>query len=163
MQVGQKVRVFASSNEQPSEGVVARISPSVDRATRTFLVEVEVPNLDGTLKPGGFAKAEIRIAMSERATTVPLAGLYSFAGINKIFLVDLDVAREVQVTLGEQSESWIEITSPALPSDAVVITSGQRMLSEGKRIQVRESVDAGDEADAKVNSEEALSTVGQKQ
>lgn len=178
VQVGQKVDVMTAANDHPSTGTVARISPSVDRATRTFLVEVELPNRDGALKPGGFAKANINIAINERATTIPLAGLYSFAGINKLFLIDQGVAREVQVTVGEQTDNWVEITSPPLPAEAIVITSGQRMLSDGKPVTIR-NPDADDLAPAKPdensaetkeipaeqanNSNDTLSTIGQKQ
>jgi RND family efflux transporter MFP subunit len=173
VQVGQKVDVMTAANDRPSIGTVARISPSVDRSTRTFLVEVEVPNRDGALKPGGFAKANIKIAINERATTIPLAGLYSFAGINKLFLLEQGVAREIQVTVGEQTESWVEISSPQLPPDAIVITSGQRMLSEGKSVTIREP--EADEAEVETeannepsgeqasNSNDTLSTIGHKQ
>ena len=166
IQVGQKVDVMTAANDRPSEGTVARISPSVDRTTRTFLVEVEVPNRNGALKPGGFAKANIHVAVNERATTIPLAGLYSFAGINKIFLIEQEAAHEIQVTVGEQGDNWIEITSPPLPAEAIVITSGQRMLSEGKPVTIREP-DTEDEnplpnADTVTNSDDTLSTVGHK-
>ena len=113
--------------------------PAIDRSTRTFIVEVEVPNATGLLKPGGFAKARILISQDENATTIHLAGLYSFAGIHKVFLVRNGTAQEIKVTLGEQSNDWVEIASPTLPSDSVVITSGQRLLSDGIPISVRET------------------------
>lgn len=172
VQVGQKVEVMTAANDRPSIGTVARISPAVDRSTRTFLVEVEVPNRNGALKPGGFAKANISIAVNERATTIPLAGLYSFAGINKLFLIEQGVAREIQVTIGEQTSNWVEITSPPLPADAMVITSGQRMLSDGKPVTIRDpeadeatrpttpKEKTGDQAN---HTSDTLSTIGHKQ
>ena len=171
VQVGQKVDVMTAGNDRPNIGTVARISPSVDRATRTFLVEVEVPNRNGALKPGGFAKANISVSINERATTIPIAGLYSFAGINKLFLIEQGLAREIQVTVGEQTDNWIEIISPPLPADAIVITSGQRMLSEGKPVTIREREANVTEPTAfKENTGEqvsksnnTLSTIGQKQ
>ncbi len=168
--VGQKVEVYASSTNRPSRGTVARIAPAVERTTRTFLVEVEIPNLDGALRPGGFAKAKISVSIDERATTIPLSGLYSFAGINKLFLFDQGVAREVQVALGEQSDSWIEIASPDLPADALVITSGQRLLSDGKPVAIREPCVSAPGAVSPPGTmisipaeSNVLSTVGQKQ
>ena len=38
---------------------VRRINPMVDSSSRTFQVETEVPNDEGMLRPGGFAKASI--------------------------------------------------------------------------------------------------------
>lgn len=137
--VGQTVEVLTGSSLKPTIGSVARIGPAIDRSTRTFIVEVDVPNETGLLKPGGFAKARILMSQDENATTIPLAGLYSFAGIHKIFLLRDGTAHEIKVTLGEQSNDWVEIASPPLPGDSVVITSGQRLLSDGILISVRET------------------------
>lgn len=137
--VGQHVEVLSSAHPQPATGMVARIGPAIDRTSRTYLVEVEVPNLDGRLKPGGFAKARIEVRAEDQATVVPLSGLVAFAGIYKIFLIEGDVAREFKVTLGEQAPDWVEIASPRLPAGSQVVTSGQRLLSDGMQVVLRES------------------------
>ena len=43
---------------QPFAGRVTRISPAVDPQSRTFAVQINVPNLDGRLRAGGFARAK---------------------------------------------------------------------------------------------------------
>jgi multidrug efflux pump subunit AcrA (membrane-fusion protein) len=124
------------------EGIVSKVAPSIDRTTRTFLVEVQVPNQDGQCKPGSFAKARIKVGVSEGSATIPISGLYSLAGINKIFIVDGNRAKELHVVVGEQSKDWVEIMSPALAPSWRVVTSGQRMLSEGTPIVEREQAQA---------------------
>jgi len=57
--------------------------------------------------------------------------VYSLAGIHKIFLDDEGRAKEEHVVLGEQGKDWVEILSPELAANQQVITSGQRMLSDG--------------------------------
>lgn len=135
---GQKVLLTTSSIDHETEGTVARISPAIDRATRTFIVEVEVPNHEGLLKPGSFAKAKILIDSDPNAITVSHAAVYSFAGIHKLFLLENQSAREVKVRLGDQSSEWVEIVEPKLSEGAMVITSGQRLLSEGALVSLRE-------------------------
>ena len=137
--VGQSVEVLTGSILKPTIGTIARISPAIDRSTRTLIVEVDVPNQDGLLKPGGFAKGRILIGIDENATTIPLTGLYSFAGIHKVFVVQDGIAREFKVTLGEQTSVWVEIATPQLPNDSIVVTSGQRLLSDGISISVRDT------------------------
>lgn len=137
IEVGQRVDVFPSSIDKPLTGKIAKVSPAVDRATRTFMVEVYVSNPAGTLKPGGFAKASIRIAESERAVTVPMSSVYSLAGVQKIFVIQNGIAKEYVVTIGEQAKEWVEISSPSIPVGAMVVTSGQRVLSDGVPVKVR--------------------------
>ncbi len=135
--VGQTVDLVTGASQKASIGTIERIAPSIDRTTRTFVVEVTVPNQDGFLKPGGFAKAKILVGKDTKATTIPIHGLYSFAGLNKVFLNENGVAKEFKVKLGEQTDEWVEIVEPALPANGSVVTSGQKLLSEGSSISLR--------------------------
>jgi hypothetical protein len=49
------------------------------------------------------------------------------------------VAREHQVTLGEQQAGWVEVLVPKLNESDLVITSGQKNLSEGIPVTLRET------------------------
>jgi RND family efflux transporter MFP subunit len=138
---GQKVSIQTAAYDKTFEGTVTRINPSVDLTTRTFEVEIQVPNPDGTLKSGSFAKAAIITRMDPETQTVPLDAVVRFAGITKIFLSDGDHARELQVTPGTTTSEWIEISSPKLPLGAQVVTSGQSLLSDGLPIFVRQTAD----------------------
>lgn len=59
----------------------------------------------------------------------------SFAGVNKVFVVDGDKAKSVEVTVGTRDKEWLEVTG--LPAGAKVITSGQSQLVDGSLIRVR--------------------------
>lgn len=135
---GQHVQVTTAAHAQPFAGIVARINPTVDATNRTFQVEIEVPNAEGKLKPGNFAKAAILTQSDKNVAVVPLEALYSFAGITKIFVVENGRAKERRVTLGEQTTEWVEIAQPRLPRGAMVVVSGQSGLAEGTPIVLRQ-------------------------
>ncbi|WP_437206253.1 efflux RND transporter periplasmic adaptor subunit [Planctomicrobium sp. SH664] len=139
VRVGQSVDVHVAAFPAPFPGTVTLIHPSVDPATRTFQVEIQVENPDSRLKAGSFAKAIIEIRRDDNAPTVPLAALVRYAGVIKIFLVEKGRAREVLVTPGVQTTDWAEIAQPRLPSGAVVVTSGQFALANETPISVRPS------------------------
>ncbi len=134
---GQKAAVYTAAFPQPFPGEVTRINPAIDPATRTFNVEIVVPNDRGELKPGGFAKTAILTSVDEQAPTVPLEAPVHVAGVTKIFLVENGRAKEVQVTLGVQGSDWVEISSPKLPSGSHVVTSGQSAIADGTAVAVR--------------------------
>ncbi len=142
VRVGQRAEVYAAAFKEPFPGEVTRINPSVDTQTRAFEVEILVPNAEGKLKPGGFAKTAILTRLDEQAATVPLEALVHFAGVTKIFLVEGGHAREVQVTLGVQDTQWVEVTAPALPAGSQVVTSGQTAIADGTAVAVRASSEA---------------------
>jgi RND family efflux transporter MFP subunit len=138
---GQKVQVTTAAHPQPITGVVARINPTVDPVNRTFQVEIEVPNAEGKLKPGSFAKAAILTSLDSNVATVPLEALTTFAGITKIFVIENGHAKEVRVALGVQNTEWIEVADPPLPRGASVVLSGQSALADGTPIAVRRRID----------------------
>ncbi len=145
IQIGQNVDVWISSSTTPYQGTVTKISPSVDTATRTFQVEIQIPNESGHLKPGGFAKAIIEVSRSEDARTVPLSAMVRYAGVIKLFLMENGVAREVKFQPGIQTTDWVEVAEPEIPTDGIVITSGQFHLAEGTKVELRKAGSAPDE------------------
>ena len=139
VKTGQQVDVTTAAYAKPFAGVVALVYPTVDPNTRTFEVEIHVPNPKQELKPGSFAKAAIQTRIDADAVTVPLESIVEFAGITKLFVVEDGKAREVQVVLGVQTTKWAEILRPKLPSGAHVVTSGQNALADGTPVIERNS------------------------
>jgi multidrug efflux pump subunit AcrA (membrane-fusion protein) len=147
VKVGQAVELEVEA--YPGEkftGAVARVNPMVDRASRTFQVEVRVPNGDRRLSPGSFARARIRTRIDPQARTIPEEALVTFAGVTKAFVVREGKARAVGVrpgvavpVAGEGSgRTWVEVTGE-LPVGAQVVTSGQSQLTDGTPVRLRGS------------------------
>ncbi len=84
-------------------GKVSRVAPSLDASTRTLPIEVLIPNGDGSLKPGGFATAEITVGEQE-ALVVPASAIVTFAGVHKVIVVADGSAQEKRVMLGARAK-----------------------------------------------------------
>jgi RND family efflux transporter MFP subunit len=131
-------------------GRVARINPSVDRVSRTFTTEIQVPNGERRLRAGCFVRADILLAQDAQALTVPDEAIVTFAGVTKVFVVSGDVVREVKVQPGGAVEvggdgeprRWVEVQGD-LASNARVVTSGQSQLADGVAVRVRETKTGG--------------------
>src|SRR5690606_11445252 len=61
-----RVEVDAFPGEQ-FNGRVGRVAPVFDPQTRTAQMEIEVPNPDGRLKPGMYARVTMRVAEKPNA------------------------------------------------------------------------------------------------
>ncbi len=137
--IGQPVVVRVDAYERAFTGVVARVSPTVDTLNRTFQVEISVPNGDPSakLKPGTFAKAEIQTRTDAGVIAVPPSAVVAFAGVSKVFVVDGDKAKAIEVQLGPREKDWVEIHGP-VPPNAKIITSGFSQLVDGSPIKIRD-------------------------
>lgn len=131
---GQPVRLTVEGSPGTHEGHVARISPAIREESRTLLVEAEVPNPGGRLRPGSFAKAEIVTQADEPAVLVPTASIVSFAGIEKVIGVADGKAVEKRVKTGRRSGDRVEILEGAAAGDVVVIEPGN--LVDGQPVTI---------------------------
>jgi RND family efflux transporter MFP subunit len=133
--VSQQVRVTLEGDANVYTGKIARISPTITAQNRVLIVEAEVRN-DGRLRPGSFAKAEIVSDANSSTLAVPANAVISFAGIDKVILVQDGKALEKPVTLGRRTPDWTEILSGLNVGDMVVIDPGN--LQSGQPVVVME-------------------------
>ena len=130
VRVGQTVALSLAGRDAPVEGTVARIDPTVDAASRTFLVEVLVDNADRSLRPGSFARGKIEVGRDE-AFRVPAAALVSFAGTDKVFGVADGKAVERRVSVLTRDDESVTLTGDGLAAGEAVVTTGGNRLADG--------------------------------
>jgi RND family efflux transporter MFP subunit len=135
VRVGQSVLVTVEGVAGEHRGRVARISPAISEQNRTLLVEAEVPNEGGTLRPGAFAKADVVLADDVRVITVPATAIVTFAGVEKVLTVDKGRAIEVRVTTGRRLGDRVEIVSGIPAGKSVVAQPGN--LTGGQPVAVQ--------------------------
>lgn len=124
VRVGQNVRVTVEGDPNVYPGRVARTSPAIEETSRTLMVEAEVPNPSGVLRPGSFARAEIVTSADLPAVFVPAGALAQFAGIEKVFLVRDGKAVEQRVRTGRRQGKLVEITQGVTEGETVVVDPG---------------------------------------
>jgi RND family efflux transporter MFP subunit len=132
---GQQVRVTVEGASTTFLGRVVRLSPTITEQNRMLVVEVEVAN-NGTLRPGSFARADIITSDTSKAVTVPTNAIVTFAGIDKVIVVQNGKALEKPVTTGRRAGDWTEIVSGVNIGDAVVLDPGN--LQSGQTVNIVE-------------------------
>lgn len=135
--IGQKVTLRIEAYPQEFHGEVTRINPQVDPANRTFQIEVLVPNADGRLPAGAFARAAVQTHVQDGVVLVPREAVVSFAGVDKVFAIEGgNKSREVQVELGETRGNEIEVVK-GLKGGEQVAVSGTGRLANGVAVEVK--------------------------
>ncbi len=86
-----------------------------------LLVEADVPR-QGSLRPGLFVRAQIVVAEKEPGLSMPAEALLTFAGLEKVVLVQNGQALEQVVTTGRRGPGWVEIVSGLSGGQEVVLS-----------------------------------------
>lgn len=132
---GQPVEIRSDVDPTvPFQGIVDRIAPSVDPATSTVKVTLEVADPAGSARVGSFVRARITTDVAESVVAVPKRALVPEAGVNYLFVAEGDSVRKVTVTTGYADDDYIEITKGITLGEQVV-TVGQGGLRHGTKIK----------------------------
>ncbi len=132
---GQNVRVTIDGDSNIYLGQIKRLSPVIAQQSRMLLVEADVRN-DGALRPGSFAHAEIVTNDAKMVVTVPTKAIVTFAGIEKVIVVQNGKAVEKPVTTGRRNGEWTEIVAGVNVGDRVLVDPGN--LQSGQPVEVVE-------------------------
>jgi RND family efflux transporter MFP subunit len=114
-------------------GRVVRISPAVNLKSRAFAIEGEVPNADGRLKPGTFARVQITTDHVDRAVTIPVAAVQSRYGTNRVFTVQNGQLVGKEIVLGDRLGDRVEVSTGLEPGTRIVAAEVEQ-LADGMKV-----------------------------
>ena len=137
IRVGQSIVVRVDAYpDRPVEGHVTRISPDVDQRSRAFAIEAGVPNLDGALKPGTFARVRVVTDRVDKAVAIPVEAVQTRYGRTVVFVVRDGTLAAVDVKLGDRLGQQVEILE-GLKAGAVIVADGVEGLTAGQAVDPR--------------------------
>lgn len=119
------------------EGKVYRISPVVDKKSRSAVMEILVDNSSGRLKSGMFSEVRLIVGAKAGALAVPSAAILGESEKNYVFLPINGLAVRRDVKTGISNEDFTQI-SDGLRTDEEVVTFGLYGLKDGSKIKIQE-------------------------
>ncbi len=120
-------------------GYVSIVYPTIDPASRTFTVEVKIPNDDEALRPGMYGTINFFIGNTE-TVVAPAIAVLKLQGANDryVFLNKDGKAKRVSVTLGKRFEDQLELISDEIQEGDELIVVGQGRVVDGSPLKVTE-------------------------
>jgi RND family efflux transporter MFP subunit len=128
-----RLRSDAGTNADGCEGLIKRIRPRIDPATRTADVEV-VPGpgtCDVRWLPGMLVRATFTLAERHDVLAVPAEAVgIRPDGSRTVFVVEGDIVRQRKVKAGLEGGGWVELMEGVQEGDKIVI-QGFEKLKDG--------------------------------
>ncbi len=117
------------------EGKVVAINPLIDANGRAIVIRAQVPNKDGKLRPGMFARVRLFTTGSKDTLVVPEESLFPVGEEKYVYKVVQGKAMRQKVEIGTRLEGRVEIVNGLAPDD-VVVTAGAIKLREGAAVAI---------------------------
>ncbi len=119
-------------------GKVSLIYPALDASTRTFTVEVTVPNGNEKLRPGMFARSTFNMGDKEGIMVPDVAVLKQVGSSERyLYVVKDGKAERRSVKVGRQIGSDVDILSGVADGEQIAVTALSR-LADGVEVEVKE-------------------------
>jgi membrane fusion protein (multidrug efflux system) len=144
--LGMPVRVtIEGEGEGAADGTISAVDPSIDAVTRSIKLRASVPNGEGKVLPGMFAKVSVLLPRTREVVTIPVSALVHASYGDSIFIVENrkdglgKAARQQFVKVGETRGDFVAV-SQGLTAGQEVVTAGAFKLHNGAPVAVDNGV-----------------------
>jgi membrane fusion protein, multidrug efflux system len=134
---GNAITIRMGDSEDEYKGTVYAVESKIDLETRTIKARAKIPNPQGNLIPGSFAKVEIILEQLPHAIVIPSESVIPELNGEKVFICINGKVRSVPVKTGIRTENSIQIVEGLNPQDTLILT-GLLQLSDGKVVEIRD-------------------------
>jgi multidrug efflux pump subunit AcrA (membrane-fusion protein) len=132
--LGTTVSVTIDGIDRTFMARVAEVVPSVDAATRTGTVKIDLPSLP-ELRSGLFGRALFDTG-GRKVLTAPSAGVVEQGQLQSVFIAENNFAHMRLVTIGTKMKDRVEVLSGLNQGDRVIVPI-PASLADGALIEVR--------------------------
>jgi|HubBroStandDraft_1064217.scaffolds.fasta_scaffold100946_2 RND family efflux transporter MFP subunit len=123
---------------QQFQGKVVRTAEAIDLNSRTLLTEVDVPNKNGQLFPGGYAQVHLQVKVAASRVQVPVNALLFRAEGLRAVVVDANHKTHLrQLVIGRDFGTTLEVLQGLEPTDWIVVNPADS-LDEGQDVRVKQ-------------------------
>jgi len=136
---GQPVKVAVDGLPGKSfTGKISRISYALDDASRTMLVEADLPNPELTLRPGMYATIQVGVEKHSDTLLIPAEALVMEKATAFTFITNAGKAKKTPIKIGFNDGTHVEVLSGLTGNEAVILV-GKSTLVDGAAITVMEA------------------------
>jgi RND family efflux transporter MFP subunit len=127
---------FAEFPGRRFQGKIVRTSKTIDPASRTLLVEVDVDNRKGELFPGAYTEVHFKLDIAQPTLILPVSTLmFRQEGLRVATVVDNNKAKLLAITIGQDDGKTVQVTN-GLQANDLVIQNPPDSLVDGQTVRI---------------------------
>lgn len=136
MKKGMDVNV--SFPELPQNNMVAKISRTsgaLDAASKTMKVEIDLPNPDGSIIAGMYAKVKLQMSSRDNVIALPLKAIVIKQDLPYVMVVEGNIVNLVQIKKGLTGKNYFEVLNAEITRESLIIVQGKSLVKNGDTVK----------------------------
>lgn len=135
------------------KGTLVRTADSIDPASRTLLVEVDVDNPSGELLPGAYTEVHLQVPPGSPTFILPVSALiFRAQGLQVATVQNGNRASLVKISLGRDLGNEVEVVSGLQANDMVIVNPPDALVS-GETVRIASQAAAPGTTDTQQQSQ----------
>ncbi|TBL81241.1 efflux RND transporter periplasmic adaptor subunit [Paenibacillus thalictri] len=131
----QELSFYIPGTIDKTKAKVSYLADVMSANSKSYSLELEVPNPDRKLKPGMKAQVLLSEEQDQVVVTVPTLSVVREGGDTFVFIANGDQAEKRKVTLGRLNETYQEVLSGVKEGEQLIV-SGQHQLKDKDKVQI---------------------------
>ncbi|TVY09543.1 efflux RND transporter periplasmic adaptor subunit [Paenibacillus cremeus] len=126
---------YVAGSTDKMKAKISYLADVMTSSSKSFSLELEVPNADRKLKPGMKAQVQLTDENEQQVVTVPTLSVVREGGDTFVFVFVGDHAEKRKVELGRLNETFQEVISGVKEGEQLIV-SGQNQLKDKEKVQL---------------------------
>ena len=136
VRTGQHIQINVDAYpDRTFEGEVYAIDPRIDVGGRSIVIRARVPNDEGLLRPGLFARVALILELKEKAITVPEQAIMPRGEEQFVYTIKDGKVKQTKVRIGTRRDGRVEIVD-GLAGEDTVVTAGHLKIRDGVPVTI---------------------------
>ncbi len=136
--LGEVVKISLEEQKKEVSGKVAKILPTIDAITKTWIVEIEIQNKEHTIKIGSYAKAYFTHITPENlkkelGILIPNSSIIADLWVPWVYVIQNNIAQFKNIEIIETGKEKTQVKW--LKPWEIVITEGKENISDGEKLK----------------------------
>lgn len=113
---------------------ISRTAGALDPLSNTMMVEVDVPNPKGTIKPGMYAQTDLKLASSKAGFSLPITAQVLYEDAYFVMVVKDNVVERIPLQKGLSNADYFEVLNADINAQTMVIVKGKGLVKPGQTV-----------------------------
>ena len=132
---GMKAQVtFPELAGEPYTAKISRTANALDFSSKTMQVEIDLKNTEWKIKPGMYAKVQIKTSSRENVLSLPITAQILFEDEPFVLLVKENIVERVRIRKGLENKDYFEVLNAEIGEEAKVIIQGKGLVKPGQKV-----------------------------
>jgi HlyD family secretion protein len=130
-----ELQFYVPGTTEKLKGKVSYLADVMSTQTKSYTLELEIPNADRKLKPGMKVQVLLTEENDQNVITVPTLSVVREGGDTFVFVLNGDVAEKRKVELGRLNETIQEVLTGVKEGEQLIV-SGQHQIKDKEKVQL---------------------------